>query len=215
MRALGKPYMDFLLAPNKEEKDPQKCSFEILDSGQTTLMGKLTMFYLKIKAINWRNGLDTNHSFCQQDSNMATPLFWVAHSNFKGQRFKWHVSQCSTVCLSVLFPQMPVLIAATVASDKPTDGYLVKDIISILTSGIHSTNSFSSASVPILHCLGMKRGRSIDSKYTCMEGESSGRTCFWNCIWTCAWESLDLASSPSLFPLPCAGERAWDKASID
>lgn len=31
------------------------------------------------------------------------------------------------------FPQMPVLIAATVASDKPTDGYLVKDIISILS----------------------------------------------------------------------------------
>ena len=91
-----------------------------------------------------------------------------------------------SVCLSVLFPQMPVLIAATVASDKPTDGYLVKDIISILTSGIHSTNSFSSASVPVLHCLGMKRGGSIDSKYTCMEGESSGRTCFWNCIWTCA-----------------------------
>lgn len=27
---------------------------------------------------------------------------------------------------------MPVLIAATVASENPTDGYLVKDIISIL-----------------------------------------------------------------------------------
>lgn len=26
---------------------------------------------------------------------------------------------------------MPVLIAATMASDKPTDGYLVKDIVSI------------------------------------------------------------------------------------
>ena len=26
---------------------------------------------------------------------------------------------------------MPVLIAATVASEKPTDGYLVKDVISI------------------------------------------------------------------------------------
>ena len=30
------------------------------------------------------------------------------------------------------FFQMPSLIAATVASDKPTDGYITKDIISIL-----------------------------------------------------------------------------------
>ena len=33
------------------------------------------------------------------------------------------------VCLP-LPPQMPVLIAATVASEKPTDAYLIKDIIS-------------------------------------------------------------------------------------
>ena len=34
----------------------------------------------------------------------------------------------------VLFTQMPSLIAATLASEKPTDGYLVNDIISILNS---------------------------------------------------------------------------------
>ena len=42
-------------------------------------------------------------------------------------------------------PQMPVLIASTIASEKPTDGYLVKDIISILSELLltvpHSTQA--------------------------------------------------------------------------
>ena len=69
------------------------------------------------------------------------PFFELLTLSDKDPSDKVH-SPALSVCLSVSFPQMPVLIAATVASDKPTDGYLVKDIISILTTGIHSTSPF-------------------------------------------------------------------------
>jgi hypothetical protein len=36
---------------------------------------------------------------------------------------------------------MPVLIAATIASEKPTDGYLVKDIVSIPQSVITASTN--------------------------------------------------------------------------
>ena len=45
---------------------------------------------------------------------------------------------CTCTCPSH-FSQMPVLIAATAASKEPADGFLVKDIVSILNHFSHMT----------------------------------------------------------------------------
>ena len=51
------------------------------------------------------------------------------------------VCVCVCVCVTVFCPshQMPVLMAATAASDKPVDGYLINDIISIFSLTVHNS----------------------------------------------------------------------------